>query len=154
MARLTSIAMMLASTVWLLQGCAAGVAAVAVPAAFGGAAIAGAEDRRPFGGGITYTGTGTADELAVLDAKIRRANCGDAESQYWLADTLDNGLNGTPNKIEIYKWYRLAEMGGIAPAAQKVTALDARMSRAEVTEAKARVSAWQPTTENCPPRGG
>jgi TPR repeat protein len=144
----------IALTFPLLQGCAGAVVALqAIPVAIGGVAAANAEDRSPFRTQIQNPQPWTDRDLAMLDAHIRRAECGNAESQYWLGSALKNDFNATPDNVEIYKWYRLAEMKGFAPATEELTALDATMSESAIAEARARAREWQPTTEDCPVGG-
>jgi TPR repeat protein len=135
----------------LLQGCLGAMAAVqAFPAIIGGVSVAGSGDRSPF---IKHAPSGSADaedDVAALGNKIRRAECGDPQSQYWLAARLDNGFNADPNYVEVYKWYRLAELGGFNAASERVAALDATLPETQVLEARALAGRWQPATENCP----
>ncbi len=133
-----------------LQGCSAATIVMnAIPAIIGGGAIIGAEDRSPFripaGQPISQNDT----DLAMLDTQIQKAECGDAMSQYGLAGLLQNNFNTTPNKIEIYKWYRLAESGRFDPAREKLALLAATMSESEIAEAQQRAQAWQANTEGC-----
>ena len=138
----------------LLHGCAAGIiAAQAIPTAIGAISIAGAEDRSPFRIQMPAPKPATDKDLAVLDANIRQAECGDAQSQYWLASALQNGFNTTPNSIEIYKWYRLAEIGEFAPASERLRSLDAKMSASEIAEARRRAQIWRAATEGCDASG-
>ena len=115
--------------------------------------MANADDRSPFRTPTPNPQLRTDNELAMLDAHIRRAECGNAESQYWLGSALKNDFNATPDNVEIYKWYRLAEMREFTPATAELTVLDATMSESEIAEAQARASEWQPTTEDCPVGG-
>lgn len=137
--------------VLFLQGCAAGMAVQAVPAVMGAAAMANADDVSPFRSHVRAPQPDSDTDLAMLDAQIRRAECGDAESQYWLAHRLENTYNATPNTVEIYMWYRLAEIGGMEAATAELAALDARMSNRDVATARRRASDWRPAPESCPP---
>lgn len=137
-----------------LQGCLGALAAVqAFPAVIGGVSVAGAADRDPFIEHAPVEPAGQRDGVAALDDRIRRAECGDAASQYWLAARLDNGFNAAPDYVEVYKWYRLAELGGFAAASARVAALDARRPAAEIAMARARAQAWRPATGGCPAPG-
>ena len=138
----------------LLSGCAGVAVAQAANVAFGGAILAGAEERSPFvsyGPGLSAR---TEGEMQALDAHLLRAECGEPESQFWLGSALRNDFNAAPNRVEIYKWYRLAEMGRYAPAGDEVKAVAASMSESQVEEARARVQAWKPRVEGCPTRSG
>lgn len=133
----------------LLQGCLPGLIAMqAVPAAMGGVAMGNVEDRNPFITRLRHAPPRPDDELAALDAHLRRARCGDARSQYWLGNALGNGYNTSPDRIEMYKWLRLAERGGVADAAPALARLGASMSPAQIEQARARVSRWQ--ARSCP----
>ncbi len=136
----------------LLQGCVAAIVAMqAVPAAIGGVAMANAEDVSPFRNKIPKPQQPRTDkELAMLDTHLRLAGCGNAESQYWLGSALKNDFNATPDYVEIYKWYRLAELGKFTPATEELATLDTTMPAPEIAEARARASGWQPETEDCP----
>jgi hypothetical protein len=150
LARVAAVALALP----FLQACVAGMAAVqAIPAAVGVIAVANAEDRSPFRSQKPNLHPPAVDELAQLDAQIRRAECGDAEAQYLLASTLKDNAYTTPNAVEIYKWYRLAQMGEFAPATDELTALDATMSEPDIAKARMRAREWQPMTEGCPVGG-
>ena len=133
-----------------LQGCtAAMIVSNAFPAIIGGGAVLGAEDRSPFRIPVDNLRPQNEVDLAVLDAKIQKAECGDAQSQYWLASVLQNNFNTTPNKVEIYKWYRLAESGRYDPATEKLRILAETMPEADITQAQQRAQAWQVNTEGC-----
>jgi len=137
-----------------LQGCAGAVMAIqAVPMAVSAVAIANTEDRSPFPTRVANPQVRNDEALVALDAHIRRAECGSAESQYWLGSALKNDFNATPDNVEIYKWYRLAEMGGFASATEELTVLDSTMPESEIAEARTRAREWQPTTEDCPVGG-
>lgn len=84
-------------------------------------------DRSPFKIQNMHEQAPTDAEMAALDAHIPRAECGDAESQYWLAASLQNGFNAAPDEVEIYKWYRLAELGDSEPARERLASFDATM---------------------------
>ena len=145
-----SRACVLALSLPLLHGCAgAMIAAQVFPTVVGGISMAGARDRSPFRIDIPSATPRTDKDLAELDAQIRQAECGDAKSQFWLASALQNDFNTTPNSIEIYKWYRLAEMRKFAPATAQLAALDATMSEADIAQARGRALAWQAMTESC-----
>jgi len=135
----------------LLQGCLPALAAVqAFPAVIGGVSVAGAHDRDPFIEQAPRGATDPQDDVAALGRKVRRAECGDPESQYWLAARLDNGCNAAPDDVQVYKWYRLAEKAGFSAAGKRVAALDATLPQSQVVEARALAEHWQPATENCP----
>lgn len=135
----------------LLQGCLAAMAAVqAFPAVIGGMSAASASDRDPFIQQAPPDSSGSEDGVAAMGRKVRRAECGDPQSQYWLAARLDNGFNAAPNYVEVYKWYRLAEKGGFSAASKRVAALDATLPETQVMEARAMAEDWQPATESCP----
>ena len=134
----------------LLNGClVAAIVGQVVPAAFGITSLVGAEDRSPFRIQKVNATLHTDEDMAELDLHIRQAGCGDAPSQFWLASALQNGFNTTPNNVEIYKWYLLAESGGYVPAREELTALGSTMSESEIAEAGVRAQAWQATTEGC-----
>jgi len=136
---------------WFLQGCTAGLAALqVVPSAIGMTAAANADDLDAWQRGRLSRPPTPDEDLATLDARIRRAACGDAESQYWLATSLNNSYNETPDKVEIYAWFRLARSGGYTAAAQPLAALETSMTESAIASAEARASAWRPTTEDCP----
>ena len=134
----------------LLQGCAgAALAAQIFPTIIGVGSVAGSGDRSPFRIDIPAAGKRSDNELVELDTQIHQAACGNPQSQFWLAAALQNGFNTTPNKIEIYKWYRLAEIGKFAPASAKLAALHDTMSEPDIAQAMARAEAWQALTEGC-----
>lgn len=133
-----------------LHGCTgAMIAAHAIPQVIGGISMANAEDRSPFHIKMPDAQPRTDTELSELDEQIRLAQCGDAKSQFWIASALRNSFNTKPNNIEIYKWFRLSEMGEYAPAGLEVVALDQSMPAPEIAQAKQRVEDWTPTTEGC-----
>jgi hypothetical protein len=133
-----------------LQGCLVGmVAAQVFPAVIGGGAIFGSEDRDPFRIPVGNETLPSDIDLAMLDTQIQKADCGDAEAQYWVASALQNNFNTTPNNTEIYKWYRLAEVGRYEPATQELQALAGFMSESEITDAEQRVQEWQAITQGC-----
>jgi len=142
----------------LLQGCVAALAAAqAVPAAIGLGSIAGADDRNPFrhrmpsahGASSARAGNGFAE----LDRRLQLAECGDAASQYWVASAMDNSFNASPDRVEIYKWYKLAQLARHAEASVRVAALDATMAEHEILAARERVADWRPRTQGCPDAG-
>jgi hypothetical protein len=134
-----------------LQGCAgAMVAAQVVPAAMGTVAMTNVAHRDPFVQYAPGAPSISDQQLTELDERVIRAECGDPESQFWLATTLKSNRYTAPDNIEIYKWYRLAEMGAFTPATEQLAALDAAMSGPDITQARTRASAWQPATEGCP----
>ena len=142
---------LLALALPLLSGCVgAAIAVQVVPAAMGTVAIAGADDRSPFRIQKPSGPRRTDEEMAALDAHLLRAECGNADSQFWLASALQNGFNANPNQVEVYKWYLLAEMGGSVEAREKLAALDAAMPAPERAQAAQAVRAWKPRTEGCP----
>jgi hypothetical protein len=134
----------------LLHGCAgAMIAAQAIPQVIGGISMANGEDRSPFQIKMPDAQPRTDTELAELDEQIRLAQCGDAKSQFWIASALRNSFNTQPNNIEIYKWFRLSEIGEYSPAGPEVAALGQSMSESEIAQAKQRVAGWTPMTEGC-----
>ena len=147
-----AVAVVLAS---LLSGCGAGVVAVqAAQATFGGVMLANAEDRSPF---VSYGPSAagrTERELEVLNSHLLRAECGESESQFWLGSALRNDFNAAANRVEIYKWYLLAERGGYAPAGDELKAIAGSMSQQQVGQARARVQAFKPRVEGCPTSTG
>ena len=141
---------LLALVLPLLSGClGATIAAQVAPTVLGLTSMANAEDRSPFAIQKVNSQLSGEDDLAKLDVQIRLAECGNPPSQYWLASALQNGFNTTPNSVEIYKWYLLAELGSYAPAGEELSALDATMSAPDIAEARARAGAWQASTEGC-----
>ena len=141
---------LLVLTLPLLNGClAAAIIGQVVPAAFGITSMVGAEDRSPFRIQKVNATLHSDEDMAELDLRIRQAECGDAPTQYWLASALQNGFNTTPNNVQIYKWYLLAESGNYVPAREELTALGSTMSEPEIAEARKRAQAWQATTEGC-----
>ena len=83
--RLTSVLVIISMTI-LLPGCTAGIIAMqAIPAVIGGGAIAGARDRSPFEIPVGPIKSEESMNLAMLDEHIRKADCGDALSQFQLA---------------------------------------------------------------------
>ena len=147
--RQTVVVTMVISLSGLLQGCAGAIVAQAFPFAMGGLAMANVESSSPFTTYVPNARPRTQEELAALDRHIRQAECGDAPSQYWLAGALHNDFNTSPNTVEVYKWYRLAELGGYAPATQALGTLTDSMSDAEIADARARADRWQGTSEGC-----
>jgi TPR repeat protein len=148
------VAVALAASTMLLQGCLAGlIVAQAVPAAMGGVAMANTENRSPFVTRMPNQPARTDAELAALDAQLLAAACGDANAQFWLGSALHNGFNTSPDPIEIYKWYRLAQHGGVGAATPELERLAAGMSEAQIAQAKLRVSQWRVREEGCAPRG-
>ncbi len=140
--------MILLMAVPFLQGCSAATIAMnAIPAIIGTGAIAGADDRSPFRIPVGQPMSQSEADLAMFDEQIKKAECGDPESQYWLANQLQNNFNQSPNKIEIYKWYRLAESARYGPATEKLLALAATMSEPEITDARQRAQSWQAKTD-------
>ena len=134
----------------LLGGCTAGlIAAQAMPAAMGSVAMAASDDRSPFRSHDPYLLAPGEDDIATVTARIRLAECGDARSQYWLASRLGNDFNKAPDRVQIYKWFLLSEMGEYAPAGARRAALEVSMSEDDVEQARVLAAAWQPATENC-----
>ena len=132
----------------LVQGCAAAAAQV-LPALLGRIAIGDVDDRDPFRITRGDTAPGANLSLADLDVMIQQAECGDAQSQYWVASAIQNNFNTTPNNVEIYKWYKLSDMGHYAPASTKLAALNATISEAEISQASSLARQWRPKTEGC-----
>ena len=136
----------------LLNGCAPAILAVqAVPAVIGAASIANAENRDPFGPRIPTPPPSDEDEdnFTKLSRYLQRAECGDPEAQYWVAASLNDEFNASPNKAEIYKWYYLAKAGGVAPAILEIDALDSSLPRTDIVEGRRRAREWRPVTEGC-----
>jgi len=144
-------ALLAASTAPLLGGCVgAFVAANAIPAVYGTAVLTGTERRDPFVQNLQVPGDASEDALSRLDSQIRAAECGDPQSQYRLAATLANGFNQTPDRVQVVKWYRLAERGGEQRAAGEIAKLEATMPQADVARARALADGWEPRAEGCP----
>jgi hypothetical protein len=144
----------LAASLLALQGCLPGLLVVqAVPGVMGSVAMANADNRDPFVTRAPYAPPRTDAELAAIDAHLLAAHCGDARSQYWLASALGNEFNTSPDRIEIYKWLRLAEGGGIAAATPQRERLDASLTPLQIAEADRRVRQWRPRAEGCPASG-
>jgi hypothetical protein len=143
-------ACVLAAAVPLLQGCiAAMVAAQAVPVAITGTTMAATEHRSPF---ITHAPAAARpkqDELARVDEYIRGAECGDARSQYLFADVLGNRFNADLDYVEVYMWYRLAEMRRYEPATERLAELEPFMTEADITAGRQRASEWEPGGADC-----
>lgn len=116
--------------------------------AVGGVAMANIDDHMPFSRKVTYDGRMSPSALEELDERLALADCGDAESQYWMASAL-YGFNSSPDKVEIYKWYRLAELSGFDSAVDRRVAVQDAMSAEELAQARARTDAWAPRTEGC-----
>ncbi|MFT5171901.1 MAG: hypothetical protein ACI8W7_000065 [Gammaproteobacteria bacterium] len=134
----------------LLQGCAGAVLAAQIfPTIIGVGSVAGSGDRSPFRIDIPAAEKRADYKLAELDKQLHQAACGDPQSQFWLASALQNNFNTEPNSIEIYKWYRLAEIGKFAPATARLAALNDTMSVSEIAQAAARAEVWRPLTEGC-----
>ncbi len=126
-----------------LVGCPATAALNAVPMVVGATAISQADARSPFDSGMRE------DELVAFDRRLRRAECGEAASQYWLATSMQrSAFDASPNNVEIYKWYLLAQAGGIE-ASEEMMTLEVAMTEADIAEARARARAWQPRAEDC-----
>lgn len=137
-----------------LQGCAAGLlAAQAVPGIIGGVALSNAEDRDPWQTYRPGWRRQPEDKLEALNARLLQAECGDAESQYWLAASMNNGFNLSPDRVEIYKWYRLAQARDYAPAAEPLSVLEASMPESDIETARERARQWTPRTEGCQDEG-
>jgi hypothetical protein len=115
--------------------------------------MANADNRDPFLTRAPYAPPRTDADLAALDAHLLAAHCGDARSQFWLASALGNEFNAHPDRIEIHKWLRLAEHGGIAEATPQRESLDASLTPVQIAEAERRVREWRPRAEGCPASG-
>jgi hypothetical protein len=143
----------IAAVAALATGCSGAVIATQVlPAALGGVALAGSESRDPF---ITYAPDATVPRdpgLDELQARVQRAECGDAAAQYWLASAMRNNFNASPDKVAIYQWYRLADLGGYGPAGGELSLMAASMSAEEIAEGEKRAVGWQPVARDCPAR--
>ena len=137
-----------------MQGCAgAFIALEAIPGVIGVTAMANAESRSPWNPRIPPPSPSPRDELVTLDGEILRAQCGDAPAQFLLAERLANQFNTTPNYIEIYKWYALSDRGGFEPASERLLALNAQMSQADIAQAQQRARGWRASSEGCDATG-
>ena len=147
--RLASVLVIISMAI-LLPGCTAGIIAMqAIPAVIGGGAIAGARDRSPFEIPVGPIKSEESMNLAMLDEHIRKADCGDALSQFQLGMALENQFNNSPNLVAIYSWYWLAEMGGIELAMDKRKAITLKMSALQVLEAKSQAQSWRANSDGC-----
>ena len=80
--------------------------------------------------------------IAALGATHLRAECGDAEAQFQLASALSDDSASIPNRVEIYKWYRLSELGDYEPASDRLDGLLVAMTPGEVAEGQDLVRGW------------
>ena len=116
----------------------------------GGVAMNNLDDRQPFNSHVKYVGPRTEEDLEELTKHLQQAECGNAQSQYWVATALRTGFNTSPDWVEIYKWYRLAEEQNYAPAAEATSALKVEMTADDLAAGEHRARQFTPRSENCP----
>ena len=75
------------------------------------------------------------------------ANQGFLRAQHLLAQHLyENPRGGTPDYVNAYKWFALAQRGGEKHCDEPLKEITAKMTPEQLAEAQARVDAWKPTT--------
>lgn len=99
--------------------------------------------------GLCLVGCGESDQSLEAEAKRKAqaekglkdaktlAGQGHADAQYNLAVMYDNGAGVETNTANAYVWYTIAAANGNANANERKSALAKKMTRAEITEAKA-----------------
>jgi len=144
----------IALSAFALNGCVTPLMAVqAVPAVMTATSMATTAHQSPFVERAPSGPTSTDPQTVASNAQLRRAQCGDAQAQFQVASALSNDGSSIPNRVEIYKWYRLAELGNYEPASNELDGLLVAMTPSKVAEGQARVRGWQPSTEGCQSTG-
>jgi uncharacterized protein len=72
----------------------------------------------------------------------RAARSGLTEAQFEMGEHIYGDGTNSENYVMAYVWYSLAERNGTEQAAAKVTELEARMTAAQLSEARKRADAW------------
>ena len=73
---------------------------------------------------------------------FKKAEQGDAEAQYKLGWMYEKGQDLPIDKIEAYKWFSLSVYYGHQEATEWLEALDRKLSRFQITEAKQRAATF------------
>ncbi|MBM3513866.1 MAG: hypothetical protein FJX59_09135 [Alphaproteobacteria bacterium] len=131
-------------------------------AAWQGAADQGDAAAQTYYAFMLKSGLGVAeDDAAALRLYRRAAESGYALAQYSLAGMYDKGEGASPSLVEAYTWYALSierfpvdDLDHRGKAAKGRDGVAARLTPAQLADAKARVAAWTPgasTTAATPP---
>lgn len=98
---------------------------------------------------------GGAQDLASLEQLRAQAERGDPEAQLEMGILYEYGYHLSDNKPPALAWYMLAAEQGVAKAAARRDALQAKMSAAELAEARRLYETWRakipPATQPPPP---
>lgn len=97
--------------------------------------------------GFMYeSGSGLPTDQAQAAQWFRRAaEGGDPLAQYDLGQRYDLGVGVPVDRIESYKWLSLASAQGQADSPSRLKTVQAKMTRAEIKEAKRRVADFAPS---------
>lgn len=88
-------------------------------------------------GSMYGTGQGVRTDLQAAAHYFREAaELGDAYAQFNMARRCAEGQGMPTNLVEGWKWYALAELGGITSAHEPKKALESRLTAAQLDEAK------------------
>lgn len=94
-------------------------------------------------------------DLATLEQLRAQAERGDAEAQLEMGILYEYGYHLSDNRPPALAWYMLAADQGVAKAAARRDALQAKMSAAELAEARRLYETWRakipPATQPPPP---
>jgi len=102
--------------------------------------------------GMAYTfGHGVEiDQNKGFAMLARAAALAHREAQLYLGHAYRSGRGVAVDPVEAYKWYALAAEKGMGRAKTEAQQLEQRLSAEQIAEAKARVAAWKPITQETP----
>jgi TPR repeat protein len=85
------------------------------------------------------------DDVTALSWFRKAADQGYAVAQNSLGGMYATGRGVPPDFVGAHMWFNLAAAGGIMGAAHNRDVVAAKMTRAQVAEAKSRAAAWRPS---------
>ena len=96
--------------------------------------------------GLMYDkGWGVPEDYAAAVSWYRKAaDQGDADAQYNLGGMYDNGQGVPQDYVQAHMWFNLATANGDADAINNLDSVAARMTPAQLAEAKKLAREWKP----------
>ena len=96
--------------------------------------------------GVMYDiGRGVTQDYAAAVSWYRKAaDQGDADAQYNLGGMYDNGQGVPQDYVQAHMWFNLATANGDADAINNLDSVAARMTPAQLAEAKKLAREWKP----------
>ena len=90
---------------------------------------------------------GTQDHTKAFQLLQAAAEQGEMNAQFAVGDIYQQGYGGQPDLITAYKWYKLAMIRGAAPAAERLKACAADMTKSQIAAAEKLVKEFQEASQ-------